>query len=66
MYIEKYTAFVKDSTTKKSFKITLDENTPEEAHKKFYNRLNYYQDIIKIEDYEKNVVFDKDKGFINI
>jgi len=65
MFIEKYTAFIKDNTTKKSFKIVLDENTPEEAHKKIYNRLNYYQDILKIEDFSKDVVFDKDKGFIN-
>lgn len=65
MFIEKYTAFIKDNATKKSFKIVLDENTPEEAHKKIYNRLNYYQDILKIEDFGKDIVFDKDKGFLN-
>ena len=65
MYIDKYTFHVKDNTTKKTFKITLDEDTPQNAHKKIYNRLNYYQDIIKVEDFEKNTVFDPDRGFIN-
>jgi hypothetical protein len=64
MFIEKYTAQIKDNTTKKTFKLTIDENTPEEAHKKIFNRLSFYQDILKIEDFEKNVVFDLDKGFL--
>lgn len=66
MFIEKYTALIKDNTTKKSFKITIDENTAQDAHKKLYNKLNYYQDIVKIVDNEKNTVFDIEKGFINI
>jgi len=65
MYLDKYTLHIKDNTTKKSFKIILDEDTPHEAHKKIYNRLNYYQDIIKITDHEKNVVYNMDTGFIN-
>ncbi len=64
MFIEKYTAQIKDNTTKKTFKLTIDENTPEEAHKKIFNRLSFYQDILKIVDFEKNVVFDLDKGFL--
>jgi hypothetical protein len=47
MFIEKYTAFIKDTTTKKSFKLIVEENTPQDAHKKVYNRLNYYQNILK-------------------
>jgi hypothetical protein len=65
MFIEKYTAFIKDTTTKKSFKLVVEENTPQDAHKKVFNRLNYYQNILKIEDLDKNIVFDTDKGFIN-
>jgi hypothetical protein len=65
MYLDKYTFHVKDNTTKKTFKIVLDEDTPQDAHKKIYNRLNYYQDIVKITDHEKNVVYNIDTGFIN-
>jgi len=65
MFIDKYTFHIKDNTTKKTFKLTLDEYTQQDAQKKIYKRLNYYQDIVKIEDFEKNTVFDPDRGFIN-
>ncbi|NBP15623.1 hypothetical protein EBU95_14720 [bacterium] len=65
MFIEKYTAHIKDSTTKKSFKIVIDENTPQDAHKKLFNRLNNYQEIVKIVDHSNNIVYNVDAGFIN-
>lgn len=65
MFIEKYTAHVKDMTTKKSFKIVIEENTPQEAHKKLFNRLNNYQEIVKLIDGSNNIVYNLDAGFIN-
>jgi mannose/fructose-specific phosphotransferase system component IIA len=65
MYIEKYTAHIKDANTRKSFKIILDENTPQDAHKKIFNRLNNYQDIVKITDNFGGTVYNQDAGFIN-
>ena len=43
MFIDKYMFHIKDNTTKKTFKILIDEDTPQDAHKKIYNRLNHYQ-----------------------
>lgn len=66
MFIEKFTAYIKDSLTKKSFKIVIDEDYPHSAHKKLYEKLNNFQEISKLVDYSGNVVFDIKSGFINI
>jgi hypothetical protein len=63
MYIEKYTAHVRDTTTKKTFKLVVDENTAQEAHKKIMNKLSYYQEIFKINDNDNNTVFELEAGF---
>jgi hypothetical protein len=65
VYIDKFTAHVRDLTSKKSFKIVLDGNDPQEAHKKIYNRLNNYQEIVKLTNHENEVVYNIDTGFIN-
>lgn len=65
MYIETFTAHVIDLTSKKSFKIVLDENDPQEAHKKIYNKLNNYQEIVKLTNHDNEVVYNIDSGFIN-
>jgi hypothetical protein len=65
MHIEKFTAHVKDTLTKKSFKITMDGDCALEAHKKFYNKLNNYQEIARITDASNATVYDLDTGFIN-
>ena len=64
MYIDKYTAQIKDIHTKKTRKVVIDANTAVEAHYKaqsFCNQLT--QDIQKITDYEKNIVFTLEDGF---
>lgn len=64
MFIEKYSVQIKDIYSKNSKKITVDANTPDEAHLKalsYCNQLN--QDITKITDYSKNVVYTLDDGF---
>lgn len=65
MHIDKFTAHVKDTLTKKSFKVVLDEDCALAAHKKFYSKLNNYQDIVKITDALNNTVYDINLGFIN-
>jgi len=65
MFVEKFTASIKDSLTKKSFKIVIDEDYVHQAHKKLYEKLNNFQEISKITDYSGNVVFDIKSGFIN-
>lgn len=63
MYIEKYTAHIKDNLTKKSFKIVVDENSAQDAHQKIFNKINNFQDIEKIFDHSNNLVFDLNIGF---
>ncbi|NDG33568.1 hypothetical protein EB118_26370 [bacterium] len=65
MHIEKYTAYVKDTLTKKSFKLSMDGDCPMEAHKSFYNRINNYQEIVKITDASNATIYDSNTGFIN-
>jgi len=64
MHIEKYTIHVKDTGSRKPFKMTLDENCPQDVHKKAYDRLNNYQEIVKITDYSGDTVYTIDAGFI--
>jgi len=64
MFIEKYTAYIKDLTGKKTKRIKIDENDPVTAHKKALDSCNELtQDIIKIVDFEGNTVYTLDKGF---
>ena len=65
MHIEKYTAHVKDTLTKKSFKLTMEGDCPLEAHKKFYNKINNYQDIVRITDASNSTVYEIETGFIS-
>jgi len=65
LFIEKFTIHVKDTASKKPFKMTIDENCPQDAHQKAYNRLTNYQEIVKITDHEGNTVYTLDAGFIN-
>lgn len=64
-FLEKYTIHVKDTGSKKPFKMTIDENYPQDAHQKAYNKLNNYQEIVKITDYTGNSVYTIDAGFAN-
>jgi hypothetical protein len=65
LFLEKYTIHVKDTGSKKPFKMTIDENHPQDAHQKAYNKLNNHQEIVKIMDYTGNTVFTSDVGFVN-
>lgn len=65
MYIERYTAIIKDIHTKKNKKVKIDANTEHEAHKKalsFCNELT--QDITKLVDGEGNTVYTINNGFV--
>jgi hypothetical protein len=65
MYIEKYNVYVVNSTTKKVKRVSLEANTPQEAHKKVYaNTHMFTEDITKITDYTNNVVYTHKDGFI--
>lgn len=64
MHIEKYTVFVKDLVNKKSFKFVVEESCPLEAHKKAFNRTSNYQEIVKMTDYNGNMVYDINSGFV--
>lgn len=65
MTIEKYTVFVRDTTNKKSFKLLIEDNYPQDAHKTAYNKINNYQEIEKIIDNEGSIVYDVKTGFKN-
>jgi len=64
-FLEKYTIHVKDTGSKKPFKMTIDENCAQDAHQKAYNKLSNYQEIVKITDYTGNTVYTVDAGFTN-
>jgi len=64
MYIERYTVQVRDVYTNKAKKIIVDANTAVEAHLKALNHCNQLtQDIIKIANYDKKVVYTLEDGF---
>ena len=65
MYIEKYTAHINDTLTKKTFKIIIDEDFVQSAHKKIFNKLSNFQDIVKITNFNNETVYSIDSGFIN-
>ena len=64
MYIEKYNVYVANSTTKKNKKVSIEANTPQEAHKKIYLGTHMFtEDIIKITDSGNKIVFTLKDGF---
>lgn len=66
MYIDKFVVTISDLHSKKVKKIKIDADTAVDAHKKaldFCNALT--QDIIKITNAEKQVVFSIEDGFNN-
>lgn len=64
MYIERYTVQIKDIYSKKAKKVVIDANTAEEAHSKALQHCNQLtQDIAKISDFEKTVVYTLEDGF---
>jgi len=66
MFIEKYTAQIKDIHTKKAKKHTIDANTPFDAHKKALDYCNALtQDVVKITDSQNNIVYTLANGFVN-
>jgi len=65
MYIEKYNVYITNSATKKTRKVLIDANTPQEAHKKAYiNTHMFTEDITKITDYSNSVMFTVKDGFL--
>jgi len=66
MYIDKFTAHIKDLHGKKAKKIAIDADDAHTAHKKAQDYCNQLtQDIIKITNAEKTVVYSLEEGFIN-
>jgi len=66
MFIDKYTVQIKDTYGKKLKKLNIEANTAVEAHKEALSHCNELnQDIIKITNAEKNVVYTLEDGFIN-
>lgn len=67
MFIDKFTAHIKDLHSKKAKKITINADDAHTAHKKALDYCNQLtQDIIKITNGEKAEVFNIEEGFINI
>jgi adenylate kinase family enzyme len=65
MFIEKFTVFIKDITSKRTKKIKVDADDAWSAHKKalsYYNELT--QDVIKIVDSEGTLAYNIDNGFV--
>lgn len=66
MYIEKYNVYVTNNSTKKTKKVLIEANTPQEAHKKAYiNTHAFTDDITKITDFSSKIVYTLKDGFIN-
>lgn len=63
MNIEKYTLIIKDTTNKKSHKMTLEGNYPQDVHKVAFNKISNFQEIEKMIDASGNVVYDLKDGF---
>jgi len=64
MYIDRYTVQIKDTYGKKTKKVSIDADCAIDAHKKalsFCNELN--QDIAKISNAEKAIVYTLEDGF---
>lgn len=65
MFIEKYTVQVKNLYNNKIKKVLVNANTALEAHKLALDYTNELtQDITKIVDSEKNIVYTLDNGFV--
>jgi len=65
MYIDKFTALVKDSFGKKLKRIKIDADDVYSAHKLALEQCNELtQDITRIIDGEGNTVYTLDKGFV--
>lgn len=66
MFIDKFTVYIKDTYGKRLRKLTIDADCAIDAHK---NALTYcnelLQDITKISNAEKAVVYTLESGFIN-
>jgi len=65
MFIERYTASIKEVNGKKTKRIKVNANTADEAHKLALEQCNELtQDITKITDFEGNIVYTLDQGFV--
>lgn len=65
MFIEKYTVQIKNLYNNKIKKVLVNANTSLEAHKFALDHTNELtQDIAKIVDSEKNIVYTLENGFL--
>lgn len=67
MYIEKYNVYVVNNATKKVKRVSVEANTPQEAHKKvFVSTHMFTEDITKISDFANNIVYTLKDGFTTV
>jgi uncharacterized protein YabN with tetrapyrrole methylase and pyrophosphatase domain len=65
MHIDKFVVLIKDVFSKKSKTVTVNADSVYEAHYKatpMYNEIT--QDIVKITNHEKEIVYTLERGFI--
>jgi hypothetical protein len=64
MYIDKFIVSIKDAFSKRNKNVAISADSVHDAHYKAlaqYNELT--QDIVKITNYEKEVVYTLERGF---
>jgi hypothetical protein len=67
MYIDKFIVLIKDIHNRKSKRIKIDADSPEDAHCKALPHCNELtQDIVKITNASSEVVYTLNDGFTNV
>lgn len=67
MYLDRYQVSIINPSQNSTRRTSVEANTPQEAHKKVFSKIHdQVEEIVKITDFEKNIVYTNLDGFLTV